>query len=58
VGQVGVFRDATLVLEELDAGDVVTEQRHLATVTAGSRLDIDVQAPAERARTRSRLRWL
>jgi hypothetical protein len=58
VGQVGVFRDATLVLEYIDARDAVTEQRHLASVTAGSQLDIDQQIPAERDGTRARLRWL
>lgn len=58
VGQVGVFRDATLVLEYIDASDVVTEQRHLASATAGSHLDIDLQVPAERDGTRARLRWL
>jgi hypothetical protein len=56
-GRVGVFRDATLVLEYVGASDVVAEQRALATVTAGSHLDIDLPVPAERAGTRARLRW-
>ncbi len=58
VGRVGVFRDATLVLEHIDARDVVTEQRHLATVAAGSHLDIDRHVLPERNGTRARLRWL
>jgi hypothetical protein len=58
VGSVGVFRDATLVLEHVDADDVVADRWPLAIASAGSQLEIDQQVPAERAGRRARLSWL
>jgi hypothetical protein len=58
VGSVGLYRDATLVLEYMDVSDVVIEQRPLATVRAGCHFDIDRLVPTAREGLRTRLRWL